>query len=119
MKGKDNFIQWQIAALLLAMLVSNAYFATLAQQGRRAQVELTEERHAIYQEHIQQMQASLARRQRVITSARDRYCAAAYGPGIDRIAEQQLIAAEYQILLLQTIAQQNAQMIELMTVMGP
>ena len=114
MKGKDNSMYLLIT--LMALLVSNVYFAALAQQDRRAQVERIEERQAAYEEHVDQMQAWLTRQQRLLDGVADSYHADAYDAGVERIAEQQLIAAEYQIVLLQTIAQQNAQMIELMMV---
>ena len=117
MKGKSSSVYLLIT--LMALLISNVYFATLAQQDRQAQIEYTEERRVAYEEHVGQMQAWLARQQRVTTSAADSYRADAYDTDVDRIAEQQLIAAEYQILLLQVIAQQNAEMIELMAIMGP
>ncbi|GMQ79160.1 MAG: hypothetical protein BMS9Abin02_1720 [Anaerolineae bacterium] len=41
------------------------------------------------------------------------YEKAAYGPDVDRIAEQQLLAAEHQLLALQTIGMQNAQLMSL------
>ena len=114
MKGKDNSMYLLIT--LMALLVINVYFSALAQQDRRAQVERIEERQAAYEEHVDQMQAWLTRQQRLLDGVADSYHADAYDAGVERIAEQQLIAAEYQIVLLQTIAQQNAQMIELMMV---
>ena len=96
-----------------------AAFAIETHQERLAQVEHAAERQAAYEEHVDQMQARLARQQRLLDGIADGYHADAYDSGVDRIAEQQLIAAEYQILLLQTIAQQNAVMIELMIAMGP
>lgn len=118
MKGKGN-LNWFIYVALLTLIASNAYYATIAQQDRRAQVERIEARYAIYEEHAQQLQSWLAREQRTITGAFDNYHTDAYNSNVERIAEQQLIAAEYQILLLQTIARQNAVMIELMIVAGP
>ena len=117
MKSISNLERWFLAVFLL--LVSNTFFAGLAYREHLVQVERAEERQAAYEEHVDQMQAWLTRQQRVITGVTDSYHADAYDPSIERIAEQQLIAAEYQLLLLQTIAQQNAQMIELMMVAGP
>lgn len=119
MKNKSSFVQWQILAFLVALLFSSVYFGTLGQQDRRAQVERIEERQSIYDEHAQQLQARRARQQRLLEGIDDSYHADAYDAGVERIAEQQLIAAEYQIVLLQIIAQQNAEMIELMLLMGP
>lgn len=119
MKDKRNFMQWFIIGCLLALLITGNYFAILAHQERLTQAERTEERQAVYEEHAQQLQAWRARQQRLLEGIADSYHASAYDPGVERIAEQQLIAAEYQIVLLQAIAQQNAEMIELMLVMGP
>ena len=98
-----------IAALLAVIVVAN--ITTVG-----VQLALATSKQAAYDEHAQQLQARLARQQRLLDGIADSYHADAYDSGVDRIAEQQLIAAEYQILLLQTIAQQNAQMIELMVV---
>ena len=118
MKGNSSWNRI-IYGTLLVLIVSNVYFAALAQQDRRAQIERIEEHQAAYVEHAQQLQAWRARQQRLLDGIADSYHADAYDAGVERIAEQQLIAAEYQILLLQTIAQQNAAMIELMLVAGP
>ena len=109
MKGKSNFVHWQIVLFLVSLIICNTYFGTLALQDRRAQA-------ARIEEHAERVQALLDRQQWIVAGAADSYRADAYAPGIERIAEQQLIAAEYQMLLLQAIAQQNALMIELMTV---
>ena len=119
MKNKGNFERWFFAIFLLALLASNTCFTGLAYRDRLAQIERAAERQAAYEEHVGQMQAWLTRQQRLLDGVADSYHDAAYDPGIERIAEQQLIAAEYQIVLLQAIAQQNAEMIRLMAVMGP
>jgi len=105
MKGKGDFAYLLIT--LMALLVNNVYFATSVLQDRRAQA-------ARIEEHAGQVQALLDRQQWIVAGAADSYHTDAYAPGIERIAEQQLIAAEYQILLLQAVAQQNAVIIELM-----
>ena len=119
MKNKGDFERWFFAVCLLVLLASNTYFTGLAYRDRLAQVERAAERQAAYEEHVDQTQAWLTRQQRLLDGVADSYHADAYDSGVERIAEQQLIAAEYQIMLLQTIAQQNAQMIELMLVAGP
>lgn len=119
MKDKGSLVSWLIYIALLTLVSSNVYYATVAQQERQVQIERDAERQAIYEEHTQQLQARLARDQHTITGAFDNYHADAYNAGIDRIAEQQLIAAEYQLLLLQIIARQNAEIIELMLLAGP
>ena len=109
---------WLTVALSLSLLAiaSSIYLAALVQGKHRVQIERIKQRQAVYDEHARQLEAWRARDQRRITSALDDYRADAYDPGIERIAEQQLIAAEYELLLLQTIALQNTVMIELMLI---
>ena len=116
---KHNFVYWLTAVLLLALLASNTCFAVLAYQERQVQAERAETRQATYEAQVKQAQVLLDRQRRIIADASDSYRADAYNSDLDRIAEQQLVAAEYQMILLQTIAQQNAQMIELLMVVGP
>lgn len=105
---------WLFVSVVI-LVACSTYLATHTLLERLAQME----RQAIYEEHTQQMQALLATEYRVIADALDSYRADAYDSGVDRIAEQQLLAAEHQLLLLQVIARQNAQMIELMMIAGP
>lgn len=94
-----------LALLLLTLVVSNTYLAMLTSQDRQVQLM-----------RAKSMQPLLERQRSIITSMMDHYETDAYNnPDIERIAEQQLIAAEYQLLLLQTIAQQNILMLELST----
>ena len=44
------------------------------------------------------------------------YREVAYGPNVDRITEQQLVATEYTLQALQLIALQNAQIIEILAI---
>ena len=119
MKNERGLTYWVFTWLLLTLLGINTCFTWLAYQDHLGQVERIEERQAAYEEHAQQLQAVRASEYRVITSARDGYHTDAYESSVDRIAEQQLIAAEYQLLLLQIIARQNAEIIELMLLAGP
>jgi len=57
----------------------------------------------------------LAAEQRtIILSVMDEYQKAAYSDDVDRIAEQQLIATEHQLVLLQILAIQNGSITELL-----
>ena len=109
-----NLTSMFIIVLVATLLASNAWLVATIQQLRQAEMRRNEERFTIYAEHAGRAQALIERHRRIIADASDSYRADAYAPAIDRIAEQQLIAAEYQLLLLQIIAQQNAQMIELL-----
>lgn len=114
MINKSNFERWFIVVVLAVLLASNTCFAGLAHRDRLMQMERNEDHRVIYAEHAEQARALIKRQREMIAGASDNYRVDAYAPTIDRIAEQQLIAAEYQLLLLQIIAQQNAQMIELL-----
>lgn len=109
-----SFRTWFFVCLMILMACS-VYLATAILQDRQAQVERAEEWQVIHE----QMQETLDIEHRVIISARDGYHADAYESDVDRITEQQLLALEYQMVLLQIIARQNAVMIELMLVTGP
>ena len=50
----------------------------------------------------------------LISNLLDDYYDDAYGGNVDRIAEQQLIATQYNLVGLQLLAQQNVQIIELL-----
>jgi len=50
----------------------------------------------------------------LISGVMDQYHDAAYADHVDRIAEQQLIATEFQLQMLQVLAIQNGQIMELL-----
>jgi len=77
------------------------------------QVQLEEEMQQ-KQERVEWVSNLLERQQSMLTSILSDYKGNAYSSDVDRIAEQQLIATEYQLMLLQLIAQQNVLMIELL-----
>jgi len=56
----------------------------------------------------------MAKQRVLINSVMDEYHSAAYGDAVDRIAEQQLIATEYQLQMLQVLALQNGEIIGLL-----
>lgn len=107
MKKIGNLVRWILVVVLLALLAGNTYFAMLAHKEHQAQRVLAE-----------QMQPLFEQQRRTILNTFADYQADAYGPDIDRIAEQQLIAAEYQVMLSQTIAMQNVQILELLCGVG-
>ena len=114
MKSDGSFKIFLIASLCV-LVVCSTYLAAAMTLERQAQ----REHRVIYEAYMERAQALLDQQQWIVSDAADSYHAKAYTPGVERIAEQQLIAAEYQLLLLQAIAQQNAVMIELMIVAGP
>ncbi len=110
-KGSDTIL-WIIVILLGAVLLANVFsIITTFQQNTVAR-----ERAASYEERGQQAQALIDRQRDVILDLVSDYGSAAYdNPSVDRIAEQQLLAAEYQLQALQILAIQNSQIIELIS----
>jgi hypothetical protein len=103
---KIDVTMWIIIALLAAILVSNI-FMIVAAGGQSEE----------YQTAIDDAQALIQQQQSTIQSLFNDYESLAYNnPSVDRIAEQQLLAAEFQLEALQIIALQNAQIIELLVV---
>jgi hypothetical protein len=100
-----------IAVLLTVMLSINAIqFVMTFQQN-----QITAQKAATYEERVKNAQDLVTRQQAVISGLVDEYQKAAYQtPGVDRIAEQQLIAAESTLGALQILAIQNSQIIELL-----
>jgi hypothetical protein len=95
-----------ICLLLAGMLAANLW--NIQQAGRE------QERRAFYQEQAQAIKQMAELQDDLILDLLNEYQASAYGSRVDRIAEQQLIAAESQIVALQTLALQNRQIIELL-----
>jgi len=56
----------------------------------------------------------MAKQRILINGVMDEYHGDAYGDKVDRIAEQQLIATEYQLQMLQVLALQNGEIIGLL-----
>lgn len=78
-------------------------------------IQLENQRAVTYRQRIEEVLELTEQQREFISGVLDEYKDAAYdNDDIDRIAEQQLIASEYQLLLLQTIAIQNTQILELL-----
>lgn len=94
---------WSIlSVIILAAILGLAAFNTYsAEQHRRARQQLTQD---------------IVKNQRdLVSSLLSDYQTAAYSNDqIDRITEQQLLAAEHQLVALQLIALQNTQIMELL-----
>src|SRR3990172_4330687 len=101
-----------IAILLGGVLVANLFsIVTTFQQNAVAR-----DRAVSYEARVQEAQALVDRQRNIILDLVTDYESAAYAdPGIDRIAEQQLLAAEHQLVALQILAIQNGQIIELLS----
>jgi Leucine-rich repeat (LRR) protein len=105
-------ILWIIVILLVLSLASNEYSIVATYQ----QDWIAAERAATYQERVEEAQKIVDQQRDGIEDLISDYETAVYdNPSADRIAEQQLIAAEFQIVALQTLAIQNNQVIELLS----
>jgi ABC-type lipoprotein release transport system permease subunit len=111
-KKDSSTILWIIVILLGAVLLTNVFsIITTFQQNAIAR-----ERATSYEERVQKAQALVDRQRDIILDLVDDYESAAYdNPNVDRITEQQLYAAEYQLQALQILAIQNSQLIELIS----
>lgn len=95
-----------ILVLLAGLLMTNVWLVY------QARVEAS--RFAARQARVAEIRELTALQDDLIFDLMSNYQDAAYGVGVDRIAEQQLIAAETQIVALQTLALQNRQIAELL-----
>ena len=100
-------VLWVVTCLLLG-----AILATNLWQIRQTIQE--NELVAYQREQAQTIRDLMELQDEVIFDLLESYEDSAYGSNVDRIAEQQLIAAEAQIAGLQTIALQNRQLAELL-----
>jgi len=91
-----------VAVILLALILAlNIYNVVRTETTRKARVEALE--------------PILAQQMRIADDLITSYQSDAYDNSqVERIAEQQLIATEYQLVALQLIAQQNVQIIGLL-----
>jgi len=77
---------------------------------------IARERAATYEERVNEAQDLVDRQRDLILDLVSDYESSAYSnPSVDRITEQQLLAAEYQLQGLQILAIQNSQIIELLS----
>lgn len=103
--------RWVIVVLLALILIAQLF--SIFNTYQRDQIQ--RERAATYEARVEEAQQVLEVQRDVISDLLSDYESLAYdNPSIDRIAEQQLIAAEFQITALQAIAIQNTQVIELL-----
>jgi hypothetical protein len=94
-----------IAVLLLLLVATNGYSLYVATQ-----------RAIAYQERVAEVRKLTDSQREVIAGLITSYRKDAYNnPSIDRIAEQQLLVAEYHLQALQIRALQNSQMIDLLS----
>jgi len=100
-----------IVVLLVLILVAQLFTIYSTYQ----QNQVAGQRATTYQARVETAQNLVARQQDTIFNLIIDYRASAYdNPSIDRIAEQQLLASEYQLTALQILAIQNSQIIELL-----
>jgi len=109
---KSSLNYWIIVILVAAILLANVLsIITTFQQNA-----VTKERAASYAERVNEAQSLVNRQQEIILDLVSNYESVAYdNPGVDRIAEQQLLAAKFQLQALQILAIQNRQIIELLS----
>jgi hypothetical protein len=113
MNKKTDLLLAIIAMLLVIILAFQAYSVITTNQQRA----LAEQRVAEYAERVTAAHAVVDSQRDVIFGMLDSYETDVYNnPRADRIAEQQLIAEEYQLTALQVIVVQNSQLIELLAI---
>jgi flagellar basal body-associated protein FliL len=100
-----------ITLLLAAVLATGVYSI----MSTNEQNELAEQRATEYQTRVKAAKEVLDSQRDIIFDIMTDYQGDVYdNPSIDRIAEQQLVAEEYQLIALQILAIQNGQVIELL-----
>ena len=103
---RDQALLGAICVLLAGILLMNSWSIYQDIQER--------ERRAYYREQASVIRDLAQLQDDLIIDLLEDYQSSAYGSSVDRITEQQLIAAETQIVGLQTLALQNRQIIELL-----
>ncbi len=96
-----------IIVLLALLLISNLIQAISTYQ----QNKITAQRATIYAQRVQEAEDLAKNQQELLESLLSDYNSDAYSAGVDRIAEQQLIASEYTMQVLQIIGIQNSQIL--------
>lgn len=114
MKKESKLTSWAIVVILLALLINNVYTTVVAHQDRQVRLVQSEIEYQARLVQSEQIQSRLDQHRLVVLTIFSDYQDAAYYSDLDRIAEQQLTATEYQMLLLQTLASQNILIIELL-----
>jgi predicted negative regulator of RcsB-dependent stress response len=98
-----------VVVLLLLLVAAQGYTIFTSYQ----QQQIVAARAATYAERVKAVESVAATQRDVINQLTDRYRKAAYqDTSIDRIAEQQLLAAEYEMQGLQILGIQNSEIIE-------
>lgn len=110
-KVGHNYTPWlvSIAVLLTISILLSGYQIFITYQ----QNQIASQRAAIYEERVKEATDLVNAQQTMLFTVIDNYEKTAYGENVDRIAEQQLIATEYTMRLLQVMAVQNTQVISL------
>lgn len=103
---RDQALLGAICLLLVGILLMNGWSINQGIQER--------ERRTYYREQASAIRDLADLQDELIFDLMEEYQSSAYGSSVDRITEQQLIAAETQIVGLQTLALQNRQIIELL-----
>jgi hypothetical protein len=102
---------WAVVSLLFVLVALNAY--TLFMSYQMQQIEA--HRAATYEERIAEAHERAQAQRELIGDLIESYDEDVYdNPSIDRISEQQLIAAEYTIQMLRLMSIQNSDMIDLL-----
>ena len=109
--SKINTVLLSVIAVLLIILVATNFWIILEGQRRE---EAQTARVAFLHEQAEGIAMLADLQDEIIFNLFESYEDTAYGPSVDRIAEQQLIAAEHQLMALQSIALQNRQIAELL-----
>lgn len=107
-RTERNYTIWLV--IIVVLLFINAL-------GLGYQIYKSETKAVESQERIDEITAMVDIQSKSIISLLDEYQDVAYGPKVDRISEQQLLATEYTIQALQLIALQNSQIIELLSIL--
>ena len=109
-KTNYSIVLWILAVILVLILATQVFkIVTTFQQNR-----IASERAENYQARVEAAQMLLNDQRDLIVDLVSDYEDSAYAPSVDRIAEQQLIASEFQIIGIQILAIQNSQIIELL-----
>jgi len=102
---------WIITILLALILVAQGF--SIFNSFKKDQIN--RKRASTYEERIEEAQNVLDDQRDIIFDLMTEYEDAVYNnPSVDRISEQQLLAEEFQLTVLQSIAIQNTQIIELL-----
>lgn len=103
-------LAWILVVLVASLALGGFEVLSTYQQNR-----LSSARAASHAERVKAAEDLVSRQQSAITSLMDTYEKTAYRSAeIDRISEQQLVAAESTLVALQIIALQNSQIIQLL-----